>query len=313
MRVIETNSNGARISTPHHSAGKGQPVHLQKADKRGAIKGFSKHASQRFREQLWGLQPTQGKELYAITLTVPGDVPLTAAEEKKLWNYFQTMNRRKGLYAGFWRREHQKRGMVHYHLIVSACEGAQGVTSCFHMQDCWRKALDSLGPSTQTTKTGTFTSLRGRMIGFTDHGFLIDRVHNETGLFRYVLDHATKHKREQESPFGRNWGKINAKQFPDYLQHQTGRKTTITDCQHWALHRLIRKWNRPRVKAAGAPFGCKLGWETRRGLSGSAIFYGLPDRMLQYALENPRRGRQSVAYWESQRLQHWLRERSTAA
>jgi hypothetical protein len=60
--------------------------------------------------------PSAGLHAVGVTLTVPGP-PLTLDEQKKAWNAFTKYCQRSG-FSAVWRLELQRRGAVHWHLIM---------------------------------------------------------------------------------------------------------------------------------------------------------------------------------------------------
>lgn len=99
--------NGFRLLDKQHNQGGG---------KRGKIKGWSKSSRRRMREFLLNYRVPDSLNIANITLTIPG--PLLPIEyQQKIWNHFQVKFRRRGC-IGVWRKETQKRGQIHWHLIA---------------------------------------------------------------------------------------------------------------------------------------------------------------------------------------------------
>lgn len=121
-RFVQMKPNGMRLETPHHMTSRGQPEHL-KDKKRGAIKGWSSSSRKRMRDAILDSAAPSGYEVYAVTLTVPGTTPFTPEETKDAWVLMRKKLHRLGD-CGFWRLEVQKRGAVHWHLLLCTAAGA---------------------------------------------------------------------------------------------------------------------------------------------------------------------------------------------
>lgn len=195
-----------------------------------------------------------------------------------------------------WRMEVQKRGAAHWHMLfgapfgfVIAQDGSgvpvdQAVT--LWVRATWSRLIGGLGPSEWVIKkTGdTFRGLRSSAPGYDQHGVDVEAMGDQrAGWFRYMFDHTTKSKQEQVGESGRHWGIINRAVFVESgseLRHLHVR-------QFYRLHRMLRKWNRPRVRLPDKvfqlrgividrkdPWQTRLGFESKRGLRGAAVWYG---------------------------------------
>lgn len=113
---------------------------LQKQEKkgggnRGKIAGWSKASRRRMREFLLSYRVPSALKLANITLTIPGPI-LPIEEQKRIWNHFQVKFRRRGC-IGVWRKETQKRGQIHWHMIA-------GIRSDLKAEDIEKMWFDCL-------------------------------------------------------------------------------------------------------------------------------------------------------------------------
>ncbi len=86
---------------------------------RGHISGFSKASRRRLQRLLAVIdQERQAVPLF-VTLTYPGEFPADPAVCAAHLRAFRArMHRRYGKFAAVWRKEYQKRGAPHYHLLL---------------------------------------------------------------------------------------------------------------------------------------------------------------------------------------------------
>lgn len=104
-RGVKTEGGTRRVGLPPGSGGK-----------RGIIKGWSAESRRRLREFLLTHEPDS--DIYAVTLTVPGNV-ITPEQWRMLFNSFMSFLKLSGVGA-VWRLELQKRGQPHLHMIATA-------------------------------------------------------------------------------------------------------------------------------------------------------------------------------------------------
>lgn len=298
--TIEQNKNGLRINSSHPMNGKGLPERLRQV-KRGKVSGFSKAACRRMREFIFTLILRESSFLFGVTLTVPGDIPLTPSEEKRLWNDFTIRLRRKFHGAGVWRREKQIRGMVHWHLVVAVLDEFEA----YKVKRLWFESLALLGPSVQKMNdskkkwlfhesggkvwidSDEMTCKRSDMVGAEQKAVEIEQVKIGVRVYTYIMDHCSKKKREQVTDFGRCWGKINKSRLGEFFDEVPPAITELSYEAKITLCRLLGKWARKRRPCPSAPFGCKLGFKSKRGRLGSAVFFGLSGGVVRWAADHP--------------------------
>ena len=315
-----------RLETPHHMHKQGLPEHLQ-GKKRGQIKGWSKGSRKRMRDAILDSGVPDGYRVLTVTLTVPGDRPLTEAEAKSAWWLFAKELRSMDA-CGFWRLEIQKRGMVHWHLLLCVASSISAVqidkawlrvlgqfetpvsvtyAQYEYLKDRmpdgwedpkWEFALDLAdGSEDYTTDYNkrdellSFTLLlplkRSLVVGAHHSACKVEQSDGHVGWLRYMMDHCTKAKQEQVL----TW---KATRHWGYINKRKlppaeGSRKELTYEESITVLRLVSKWGRPRIRAA-CDFGCKLGFRSGRGRRGASVWFGSPEffaRVVSFAKANP--------------------------
>lgn len=192
---------------------------------RGQITTFSRHSSLRLRRALVELapaDPSQYVEL-GITLTVPWDVSgyddqRIADDYKIAFNRFSVAFRRRFPHSlVIFRHELQKRRAPHSHFVCwlsnidfnfvgrgrsATASDFRAIIFCF-----WQRAV--LG----SDHSESFVYPVRKIRGFHRYGIKIDQLRDSLSMFRYLADHASKHKKSQLGFKGKQWGFINRKLF----------------------------------------------------------------------------------------------------
>ena len=192
---------------------------------RGKITTFSRHSSLRLRRALLENtpeDPSQFVEL-GLTLTVPWDVSgysddRIAADYKIAFNRFSTAFRRRFPHSmAIFRHELQKRRAPHSHIVCwlsnidfkFVSRGRSATASVFRafILSLWSRAV--LGSDSSECFCYPVRKLRG----FHRYGIKVDVLHDSLAMFRYLADHASKHKKSQLGYKGKQWGFIKRKLF----------------------------------------------------------------------------------------------------
>lgn len=164
--------------------------------------------------------------------------------------------------AAIYRVELQERGAPHLHALVwmaaedlaallpYACRGVVGsaVLAADKLGALWRRAVVDLH--------------HGSLRAFEEHGTKVEPIKSAGAMFRYLADHASKHKQAQLGYKGKQWGIIGR----GNLQDREGLGLPSFDSlRHEAIfHRLLRKVMRYRLQASRhhwkriPPFGSVL-------------------------------------------------------
>lgn len=182
--------------------------------KRGKITGFSRHSALRLRDSLAFLRLKSSSEVFGLTLTVPWKssyfklVDRGSPEDlyKICFHRFGVAFRRAfPNSSAIFRHELQQRKMPHTHLVLllSKLDLLQLKTDGHSLRlklkriffDMWYRAL-------------TYEVLGGDPIGFSKFGVKVDKLDgsNTDALYRYICDHASKHKQAQLGFAGKQWG-----------------------------------------------------------------------------------------------------------
>lgn len=192
---------------------------------RGSITYFSRHSALRLRRALVELSPPydSGYIELGITVTVPWDVSGYSDERitddyKIAFNRFSTAFRRRFPNSlAIFRHELQKRRAPHSHLILWLSRidfdfvhrGRAANASDFRaiILSFWSRAV--LGSDSSSSFVYPVKSLTG----FNRRGIKIDVLKDSLSMFRYIADHASKHKKSQLGYKGKQWGFINRRLF----------------------------------------------------------------------------------------------------
>jgi hypothetical protein len=204
----------------------------------------------------------------------------------RLWYIFAKRCKRKG-WGVVWRRELQKRLADHWHLIVSVKE-PHGMD----IQIEWWGALEAMGTCDHVVGDRIY---HGNRITFPGALYRACQVETKdlTGRWlRYMQDHSSKSKREQECTSGRHWGVINKGLYRVVRPESE----LLSRGQYAKVLRGLRRMLRPRVRCPGVPFDCRLGYESSRGRIGSSSWFlelskrGAVRRLIEWARNSDRIG-----------------------
>lgn len=280
-RGVKTEGGTGRVGLPPGAGGK-----------RGIIKGWSAESRRRLREFLLTHEPDS--DIYAVTLTVPGNV-ITPEQWRMLFNSFMSFLKLSGVGA-VWRLELQKRGQPHLHMIATAPSkrGAlnlAGYSVSFPVvglyesillwfSRCWMAFLDHCLPSCEgrikTSDCGfDFGSSipRSALMGADRHAVSVEADKGNSLWWRYLCDHTSKSKQEQICGWDgfRHWGVIGRKRFRE-VEPETLR---ISRSIFVRVYRWLRAASRRRVRDDRCVFGSRLVASPRRHFGGRAVWFGI--------------------------------------
>lgn len=284
---VKTVGRSGRVGLPPGAGGR-----------RGKIKGWSSSSRRRFRD--WLLKHEADSEIFAVTLTVPGDV-VTPDQWRSLFDAFSKFLSKKGVGA-VWRLETQKRGQPHLHMIVTAPESLavsgdiEDRLNCVYawFQSCWFKYIDRfLPPCEGRIKTGSGSSdsgygiPRSALMGADRHAVDVEADTGKTLWWRYLCDHTSKSKQEQV--FGwdgfRHWGVVCEKRRFREIEPESWR---VPRDAFVKVYRWLRASSRRRIRDNRCVFGSRLAVSPRRHSGGSAVWFGITadviERLMDYAL-----------------------------
>lgn len=223
MGLSLVRDSGSRYNNSRHLRSAEQIIHDKffNHKPRGEIKGFSRHASLRLRRALVSMSASFKGSCVGITLTLPfkgdfkikGEYKILAAAYKKAFNRFGvSMRRRFSSSCGIFRHELQRRRVPHCHIVFFVSDldfklvhiGRNSNISDLRaiIYSYWLSALQGF-------------TFEANLKGFVKHGVKVDRIdtRDNIAVFRYLCDHASKHKREQLGYIGKQWGFINRALF----------------------------------------------------------------------------------------------------
>lgn len=257
--------NGVSLASSYRGAIQGGKVHM-----RGKVKGFSRASARRFRHLLFGVDYSTA---VAVTLTHPVVMDGMRGPERAFDALASNSKRLPWLRAMIWRKEVQRNGTPHYHCILFPSDGfedsaAESLVKSW-IDSClagWR--VPARPPQTTACVLADVPpcfsdSVRSDMMK-AHHDCRRPAIVKMDGscYVRYLLDHESKHKREQAETSGRPWGVWNRSNLPTI----DGFDCELTERQYWAAARILRKVCRYRIKA-----GCLFGWRHSRGRRASGI------------------------------------------
>lgn len=297
--------------------------------KRGKIGGFSRKSKRAMREFLLTRRVGQEFGLYSSTLTVPGPLLTTDEEKRlhsyftdrllkaripTIWRKEITL--RKQIHYHCLHGGDLQSPVTSYLLEDDYCRDVIDVSQTIpdrkggkprglgkartielmkagklqpllEVRRHWLGALDALGPCDYRNHEGIKRSvIPGANVIAVQADNCDDK---EIGWMRYLQDHATKSKRDQEAiGHGKHWGVVCRKEFlrvlPDHIEE-------LTAYEYRRFLRALQRLATPWVRDDRAPFGTRLGFRNRRGKIGSAIWYRSPGtirRLMEWAKEYER-------------------------
>ena len=248
---------------------------------RGEVKGWSSASRRAMREYMLTHEALPGMRLFGVTLTIPGPV-LEPDIAKGIFERFGLLLYRAGCGA-VWRLEIQKRGALHWHLIVCA----SSVPPIF---DLWHTSLLTIGHEVFNPPVPMVaTNLRGLMVkecsdrmswwGASKRAVQVDEGGDKGSWLRYMQDHTTKAKQEQVAiNIGRHWGVIGRKYF---VESKPTVMWDMTDTQKSRYLRAHQRLATPSEKHFESPFKRRLRARVMRGFRGTTTWFGNPATMLR--------------------------------
>jgi hypothetical protein len=240
---------------------------------------------------------------------------------KEMWNLFQLKINRLG-FGMVWRIEVQKRGAAHWHCLVTARkdrwtieEAKDAISGAWESvlsgHWVWHPGIVTIGGKRRYMIAWTPDSLpdeyemdpdpANRMVlfritrnmvrgafGKDGRACVVEWISgNGCGWWRYLADHATKRKQEQEAVgFGRHWGVVGRGTFK---ARHVAEVAELTDKELGKLLRAVQRLSTPQVKAP-CVFGRKKGYKCRRGRVGRSVWFSDSDtysRLLRWAMDRP--------------------------
>lgn len=235
------NANGVSMRCSRKINASGGRVH-----KRGRVEGFSRASARRLRHLLYSVDYASG---IAVTLTHPIVMDGMRGPEAAFVSLQMVAKRKPWLRSLIWRKEVQRSGTPHYHCILFPSDGVDGVEAAEMLVGAWIDAC-----MTGWRVPDVFVEAQRADMFKAHHDKRrpsIVRL-NASSYIRYLLDHQSKHKKEQAATKGRAWGVWLRSGLPRI----EGFEQVLTDAQYWRVARILRKASRYTVKAS-CVFGSK--------------------------------------------------------
>lgn len=208
----------------------------KKSGKRGKVSTFSKKSSRSLRDLCSRLH-TEGKAIFAITLTLPPTEAIEIEWEKLVKRYREYLRTRK--LGAIWRVELQRHKIPHLHLIA-VCESPE---EGFEYWFAWVLACEKL-----KDKSGLpLTSHKG----FLEYSVRIRIVKNRFRWMPYLIGHSVKHKKGQLGWQGRQWGIFN-REFLQFSELDEGAILNCAERTGQLVMRSIRRRFSKRIRQYGA-------------------------------------------------------------
>lgn len=245
-------SRSVRVKSPQK--GGGGPV----GGVRGEIAAFSASSRRRMRETMlryW----IPNSDTLGLTLTVPWKgtnfAPLMD-EYRDCWHRFRVAFVRRFPHSALiYRIELQQRGAPHTHAILYlAQEDAQALPPVSRLS---RHGGESLAASLVGLELFEMWARavpnlhRGSYRAFMRHGVLVEPILSAGAMFRYLADHASKHKQAQLGYKGKQWGVIGKSNL---VRRESFVLPPFVSPRHEAIFfRLLRKVMRYRLQASRHP------------------------------------------------------------
>lgn len=238
-------ANGVSLVSTWRGSAKGGNI-----GKRGKVVGFSVASARRLRHLLFGVDYT---DAVAVTLTHPIVMNNMRGPEAAFDAIRSNSSRMPWLKSLIWRKEVQCSGTPHYHCIVFPSEGVEPSEAAESLVDSWIDECVKGFDAPQIFKDG----MRADMVkAHHDKRRPSIVVMDGSCYVRYILDHESKHKKEQARTEGRAWGVWNRSRLPRLFPEDV----ELTDAEYWLLSRILRKVTRYSVKC-----DCVFGWRHTRG------------------------------------------------
>lgn len=268
---VRFSSNGVEMQSFHRAT-----YIPQHPARRGTVKGFSLASARRMRHMLF--KPDYSN-CVAVTLTRSSGYWDFAdwRTPEDAFELLQTYRCRMPFIKSLiWRKEVQCNGTPHYHCILFPADGWEPRLAAEMLVTSWIDTLYSgyrlhdAGSDEQWQRTIEQDKDKARRAHHDNKRPSIQTFHDSTGYVRYLLDHQSKHKREQAKTVGRVWGVWNRAGLPLDRSFTSG----VSESEWWSLGRVLRKVARYALPASDAPFGYVHSSGRRLQSHGDTVYFG---------------------------------------
>lgn len=269
---VELTPNGLKF----HRSG---PVKQKKGGgRRGKIRGLSLASARRLRERLFRCDyRPPGMGVLGVCLTLPREASRGVGEA--VWAELRNLRKRiSGLVALLWRKEIQRNGREHFHVVLWFDE-PESLRTVGTLVRWWCRLVAKRCASPKATER---KMLRSHCKGY-DSAFDLPSFQSSPSVWKvpyaqivesmpcltainsdgrgiqYLVDHTSRHKSHQARTSGRAWGVWNRKQLP-LMPSARSLHVRLRWSEEVALARLIRHLVRYPIKSR-----CIFGWHWHYG------------------------------------------------
>lgn len=252
---IDFTPNGLKFSRAR------RPVPMRGGGRRGKVTGFSRAAARRLRETLFRADfHPPGMGVLGVCLTLPREA--TAGVGTLVFERIcKHSGRIPGLVAAVWRKEVQRNGRPHFHLVVWGSDshslrtvGALVRTwcrlvaaRCEHPERVERKMLTAHCAGNETLFDNTSSALSlAELATFIP---CLTPIDPQGRGVNYLIGHGSRQKRFQAGTQGRAWGVWNRKKLP-LIPPDASQTGVLNRSDEVALARVLRRLFRYPIPAS---------------------------------------------------------------
>lgn len=212
---------------------------------RGVIKGFSAGSRRRFLRTMgqWNPLIFELRLVLGVTLTYPMEFPTARTSQRDLKAFVQRLERRYPGTFGVWKKEPQKRGAPHYHLVLAFSEEKrrlddEGLIDFREGFQAWLAEVWYEIVGSGDTKHYLF-HLSGERV--------VERIHSYRQFMGYLAKYIGKAFDLVDGWHepGRFWGVIERDSMKEWMW---GRVWKVDRAVYVKLRRVMRKHAPPRVQ-----------------------------------------------------------------
>lgn len=251
--TLVASRNGVSLVSSYR--GSLQGVKVGQVARRGEVKGFSRASARRFRHFLMGVDYTGA---IAVTLTHPVVIDGMRGPEAAFDALRKSARRMPWLSSLIWRKEVQLNGTPHFHCILFPAI-PDGVEAAERLVKAW---VDECLKSWDVPPVFKDATRADMVKAHHDRRRPAVVVMDGSCYVRYLLDHQSKHKKEQAETEGRAWGVWQRSN----LRRVRARTAPLSPQRYWVAARIMRKACRYQLKA-----DCPFGWRHTRGRRASGL------------------------------------------
>jgi len=239
--MVELVPRGARITASDPGGQRVQPGQL-KGVKRSTVKVFSCASRRRLQDAFLRFEYKKGI-MISVCYTLPG-VELSTDQQTAIFDAFAKSVVKRG-WCGIWRKEQQKREMLHWHVWQGFPCRPDGGVNLFYINEAlkyeWLKACDTVGKvkHEKPSVDGNYWDLCSKAHGGNKYIVQWKYEADEAGsdeFFKYMSAHATKDTHQVANGKGRHWGIFGRREFVKVPVE----KMRITNKEY---DEILRIWN----------------------------------------------------------------------